>query len=262
VSEVEPLALLALAREAATTAGSLLRERFEAGREQRIASKSTPTDPVSEADLASQRAIRALIGERRPDDAFLGEEEGADDPGSSGLRWIVDPLDGTVNYLYGIAQWSVSVAVADRDGTLVGVVHEPIAGETFEAVRGGPATRNGAALASRANHAPQLEQALVATGFAYDARVRAEQGEVIARLLPRVRDIRRLGSAALDLCGTAAGRYDAYFERGVKAWDTTAGALVCVCAGLEVRAIEGGILAAPPALAGVLELLISEQSAG
>jgi myo-inositol-1(or 4)-monophosphatase len=261
VSGADPAALLAVAREAATRAGSLLRERFEAGNERRIASKTTPTDPVSEADLASQRAIRTLIAERRPADAFLGEEEGADEVGSSGLRWIVDPLDGTVNFLYGIAQWSVSVAVADEAGALVGVVHDPISGETFDAVRGGPASRNGAALRGRAADATPLEQALVATGFAYDARLRAAQGEVIARLLPRVRDIRRLGSAALDLCGTAAGRFDAYYERGVKPWDTTAGALVCICAGLEVRSIDGGILAAPPALAGPLELLISEQSA-
>ncbi|MGH2849837.1 MAG: inositol monophosphatase family protein [Solirubrobacteraceae bacterium] len=260
MSREDPNALLAVAREAATVAGALLRDRFEAGSERRVASKTTPTDPVSEADLASQRAIHALIAERRPADAFLGEEEGADEAGSSGLRWIVDPLDGTVNFLYGIAQWSVSVAVADEEGALAGVVHDPMSGETFEAIRGGPATRNGVALASRADHAPPLAQALVATGFAYDARVRAEQGEVIARLLPRVRDIRRLGSAALDLCGTAAGRFDAYFERDVKPWDTTAGALVCVCAGLEVRSIDGGILAAVPTLAAQLELLISEQS--
>jgi myo-inositol-1(or 4)-monophosphatase len=260
VSVEDPEALLELAREAAILAGGLLRERFEAGNERRIASKTTPTDPVSEADLASQRAIRALIADRRPADAFLGEEEGADVDGSSGLRWIVDPLDGTVNFLYGIAQWSVSVAVADAAGALAGVVHDPISGETFAGIRGRGATRNGAVLGSRADHTPPLEQALVATGFAYDARLRAEQGEVIARLLPRVRDIRRLGSAALDLCGTAAGRFDAYFERGVKSWDTTAGALVCVCTGLEVRAIDRGILAAPPALADPLELLISEQS--
>ena len=252
----DPHELLAVASEAALAAGGLLRERFEAGRERRIGSKSTPTDPVSEADLAAQRTIRALIGERRPADAFLAEEEGADEAGSSGLRWIVDPLDGTVNFLYGIPQWSVSVAVRDERGTLAGVVHDPMAGETFAAVRGEAPWRNGVALASRVDDAPPLAQSLVVTGFAYAATTRAEQGEVIARLLPAVRDIRRFGSAALDLVGTAMGRFDAYFERGVKAWDTTAGELVCTSVGLAVRAIPDGILVAPPALADELETIV------
>ena len=248
--------LLAIAREAALASGELLRERFEAGRERRIASKSTPTDPVSEADLASQRAIRALIAQRRPADAFLAEEEGADEAGSSGLRWVVDPLDGTVNFLYGIPQWSVSVAVRDERGALAGVVHDPVAGETFTALRGEPPARNGAPLPSRAADTPALSQSLVATGFAYAAQTRAEQGAIVARLLPQVRDIRRFGSAALDLCWTAAGLYDAYYERGVKAWDTTAGALVCASAGLAVRPIPEGILVAPPALVDALEAII------
>lgn len=250
-------ALLAVAHDAALLGGALLRERFEGGHERRIASKSTPTDPVSEADLASQRAIRELIGARRPADGFLGEEEGADQAGSSGLRWVVDPLDGTVNFLYGIAQWSVSVAVRDEDGALAGVVHNPIAPETFAAVRGEPPTRNGVPVRSRAEDAPALAESLVATGFAYAAAVRAQQGAVVARLLPRVRDIRRLGSAALDLAGVAVGRYDAYFERGVKPWDTTAGELICVSAGLAVRAIPDGILVAPPALADELESIVA-----
>jgi myo-inositol-1(or 4)-monophosphatase len=258
VSDPDPRELLAIATDAALEAGALLRERFAAGRERRIASKSTPTDPVSEADLASQRAIRALIAKRRPADAFLAEEEGADEAGSSGLRWIVDPLDGTVNFLYGIPQWSVSVAVRDEHGVLAGVVHDPVAGETFTALRGAPPARNGAPLPSRAADAPPLSQSLIATGFAYAAQTRAEQGAVAARLLPKVRDIRRFGSAALDLCWTAAGLYDAYFERGVKAWDTTAGALVCAAVGLAVRPIPEGILVAPPALVDALEAIILE----
>jgi myo-inositol-1(or 4)-monophosphatase len=248
--------LLALARAAALAAGTLLRERFDAGHERRIASKSTPTDPVSEADLAAQRAIRAVIVAQRPDDAFLAEEEDADEAGSSGLRWIVDPLDGTVNFLYGIPQWSVSVAVRDEHGTLAGVVHDPMAAETFTAVRGEPPARNGVPLPSRAQHAPPLSESLVATGFAYAAQTRALQGEVVARLLPAVRDIRRFGSAALDLAGTAMGRFDAYFERGIKAWDVTAGALVCASAGLAVRMIPDGILVAPPPLADELESIV------
>jgi myo-inositol-1(or 4)-monophosphatase len=256
IERPDPHELLAVAHDAALLGGALLRERFEGGHERRIASKSTPTDPVSEADLASQRAIGGLIGARRPADGFLAEEEGADETGSSGLRWVVDPLDGTVNFLYGIAQWSVSVAVRDEAGALAGVVHNPIAGETFAAIRGELPVRNGVSLRSRANDAPALSQSLVATGFAYAAAMRAQQGEVLARLLPMVRDIRRLGSAALDLAGVAMGRYDAYFERGVKAWDTTAGALICASAGLAVRAIPDGILVAPPALVDELETIV------
>ena len=251
--DADPHGLLALAGEAARAAGALLLERFEAGRERRIASKSTPTDPVSEADLASQRTIRAILARRRPDDGFLGEEEGADELGASGLQWVVDPLDGTVNFLYGIPQWAVSVAVRDADGALAGVVHDPAGRETFSAVRGAPAQRNGVPLPSRAADAPALAQSLIATGFAYSAAVRAEQGAIVARLLADVRDIRRAGSAALDLCGTAMGRFDAYFERGVKIWDTLAGALICESAGLVTRAIPEGILVAPPALVQALE---------
>jgi myo-inositol-1(or 4)-monophosphatase len=146
--------------------------------------------------------------------------------------------------------------VRDEVGALAGVVHDPMAGETFAAVRGEPPTRNGVAIRSRARDAPSLSQSLVATGFAYAAAVRAQQGDVVARLLPAVRDIRRLGSAALDLAGVAIGRYDAYFERGVKAWDTTAGALICVSAGLSVRTIPDGILVAPPALVEELEAIV------
>jgi myo-inositol-1(or 4)-monophosphatase len=257
VSDDDPRVLLEVAGEAALRAGALLRARFERGREADVASKTTPTDPVSEADLASQRAIRALIAQRRPEDAFLAEEEGTDQLGSSGLRWVVDPLDGTVNFLYGIPQWCVSVAVLDAQGALAGVIHDPIAAETFAAVRGERPTRNGLELARRDDRAPAMGLALVATGFAYDERVRAQQGEVLARLLPLVRDIRRCGSAALDLAWTAMGRYDAYFERGVKLWDIAAGALVCECAGLAVREIDGGILVAAAPLADALEEIIA-----
>ncbi len=253
--------LAALAEEAAREAGALLRARFLAGREAHIAHKSSPTDPVSEADLASQRAIRALIRARRPDDAFLAEEEGADVAGSSGLRWVVDPLDGTVNFLYGIARWSVSVAVADERGTLAGVVHDPIAGETFSAVRDGPARHDGVPIRDRSRDAVELSRSLVATGFAYDAELRARQGQAAARLLPLVRDIRRPGSAALDLCDAALGRYDAYYEHGLSPWDVAAGALVCARAGLEVRELPRGILAAPPVLAAQLEAIVRDVAA-
>jgi len=248
--------LLDVASEAAHAAGSLLRARFEAGREARVASKTTPTDPVSEADLASQHAIRSLLERRRPRDGFLAEEEGADLAGTSGLRWVVDPLDGTVNYLYGIPQWCVSVAVCDADGTLAGVVHAPMSGETFTAVRGELPRRDGVELARLGEAAPVLGQALVATGFAYDSAVRAQQADVLERLLPRVRDIRRAGSAALDLAWTAMGRYDAYFERDRDIWDVAAGALICECAGLTVRTLGATILAAPDSLVDSLAQII------
>jgi myo-inositol-1(or 4)-monophosphatase len=249
--------LLALASEAALAAGDLLLARFEAGPEHDISAKSTPTDLVSEADLASQRAIRELIAGRRPDDGFLGEEDGTDVAGSSGLKWVVDPLDGTINFLFGIPQWCVSVAVKDAQGTIAGVIHDPMAGETFSAVRGEQATLNGIAMAP-SSRPGSLAQALVSTGFAYDARVRAAQGEVFARLITEVRDVRRFGSAALDLAWTAAGRYDAFFERTLKQWDIAAGVLLCECAGLVVHELPArgelpwGLLVAAPSLAPAL----------
>ncbi len=249
--------LLDVATEAALSAGTLLRARFEAGREARVSSKTTPTDPVSEADLESQREIRALLLRRRPQDGFFAEEEGADQDGTSGLRWVVDPLDGTVNFLYNIPQWSVSVAVCDAQGALAGAIHAPISGETFTAVRGELPRRNGVELQWRGDVAPAMSQALVATGFAYQADVRAEQAELLTRLLPLVRDIRRFGSAAMDLAWTAMGRYDAYFERGVKLWDIAAGALICECVGLVVREIEGGILVSPASLLEPLAEIIA-----
>ena len=238
-------------------------------------SKSTPTDLVSEADLASQRAIRELLSLRRPDDGFLGEEEGTDEPGGSGLRWIVDPLDGTVNFLFGIPQWSVSVAVADAEGTIAGAVFDPNREELFTAARGAAALmrdpRGEIELHGRAvdphgessDPASELSTAMVATGLAYDAGVRSAQAEVLERLIPQVRDVRRFGSAALDLCWTAAGRFDAYYERTVKAWDIAAGELVCRRAGLEllelpeVDGLPWGILAGRPGLAGRLHEIVA-----
>ena len=257
-------ALLDLAVEAATMAGALLLERAHHGTERQVSAKSTPTDLVSEADLAAERAIRELLAERRPGDGFIGEE-GDHDDGSSGLTWVVDPLDGTVNFLFGIPQWSVSVAVRDQDGTVAGVVYDPNRDELFSARRGGAAmlagVRGEIELAG-SDREVELATAMVATGFAYDARVRAAQARVLERVIPRVRDVRRFGSAALDLCWTAAGRYDAYFERTVKQWDIAAGALVCQCAGLRVlelpvhQDLPWGILVAGPAIAEEMLALV------
>ncbi len=263
VSEAD--ALLEVAVDAACMAGALLLERVGRGAEREIESKSTPTDLVSEADLAAERAIRELLRECRPEDGFVGEEGGSEE-GSSGLSWVVDPLDGTVNFLFGIPQWCVSVAVRDGEQTLAGAVYDPNRDELFTATREGPALLAGPAgtveLRGPARDS-DLATAMVATGFAYDADVRAAQAPVLARLLPRVRDVRRMGSAALDLAWTAAGRYDAYFERTVKQWDIAAGALVCERAGLEVRDLPvhenlpWGILVAAPALAEPLLGLVA-----
>ena len=234
MSGADPEELLGVAVEAARTAGALLRERFEAGPETAVHSKSTSTDLASEADLAAEALIRSLLESRRPDDALLAEEGGGDEALEPGrVRWVVDPLDGTINFLFRIPQWCVSVACEDERGVLAGVVYDPMADELFSASLDGPATLNGAALEPRAP-AP-LAESLVVTGFAYDPAVRARQAEIVARLVPRARDIRRMGSAALDLAWLAAGRYDAYYERTVKWWDVAAGTLLCRRAGLEVR---------------------------
>lgn len=254
--------LLEIADEAARAAGAFLAERFAAGHEVATASKSTPTDLVSQADIQTERLIRELLAERRPHDAVLGEE-GDDRPGTTGLRWVVDPLDGTIDFLYGIPQWAVSVAVEDADGVaLAGVVFDPLRDELFAATVDGEPTLNGVVLSRRAE-VPELGGALVATGFGYASEVRAAQAEVVARVLPRVRDIRRFGSAALDLAWTAAGRCDAYYERGTKRWDVAAGALVCERAGLVVEPLPAagvlpdGQLVAPPALLGPLRELVA-----
>jgi myo-inositol-1(or 4)-monophosphatase len=263
--------LLSVAVEAAEMAGGLLLERARGGLEREITSKSTPTDLVSEADLAAERAIRDLLASRRPEDGFIGEESEAEE-GSSGLDWVVDPLDGTVNFLFGIPQWCVSVAVRDEREVLAGAIFDPNRGELFTASRDGPAELRGAGgrieLRGRSgdpgggSEKDELGRAMIATGLAYDATVRTAQAQVLSRLVPQVRDIRRLGSAALDLAWTAAGRYDAYFERTVKPWDIAAGQLICERAGLQVLELEEaeslpwGILMARPDLAGPLHELV------
>ena len=258
--------LLDVACAAARAAAAELLERYERTA-QGVDTKTSATDPVSDADRAAEQAIRALLAQRRPGDAILGEEGGetaAADGQSTGVRWVVDPLDGTVNYLYRYPQWSVSVAAEDAGGTLAGVVLDPLRGEELAATRSGPLLRDGAPVgAPAAPRAATLDVALVATGLAYDAGVRARQAAVLREVIPHVRDVRRGGSAALDLAWTALGRVDAYWERGVKAWDVAAGALLCARAGLELHllpAADGmpdGLLAAPPALAGELLALVS-----
>lgn len=258
-----PEDLLRFAEDMAHAAGARLLEWFHHGFDdedddeddsdgggREVATKSSPTDLVSRADIVVERETREDVEMHRPGDGFIGEESG-EHAGTSGLTWVVDPLDGTVNFLFGIPQWCVSIAVRDGEGTLAGAIFDPVRNELFTATRGGPAiltTPEKPRLLWPEPHPSSydrhtllgkecldLSTAMVATGFAYDAQVRAAQAEVLGRLIPRVRDIRRFGSAALDLAWTAAGRYDAYFERTVKAWDIAAGTLVCERAGLVVR---------------------------
>ncbi len=257
VGEVGEQELLDVARDAVRAATGELTSRF-GGAIRNVHAKSTPTDPASEADLEAEAEIRRLLAERRPHDAILGEEQGA--TGYGALRWLVDPLDGTVNFLYGIPAFAISVACEDASGAVAGIVFDPIREEWFEATRSGPATLNGAAISGSTQS--DLATSMVATGFGYDAEVRKRQSAVLSRVLPRTRDIRRFGAAALDLAWCACGRFDAYYERGVKPWDVAAGALICRRAGLEVRTLEAagadpeGLLVAPRATVDELLQLV------
>ncbi len=275
--------LLDVAVEAARTAGAELLARWR--RPLEVGTKSTPTDPVTEADVNAERAIREVLARRRPADSILGEEGGetagapaAPSPSpeknnendsdshshfvfDNPLRWVVDPLDGTVNYMYGLPTFAVSIAVEDANGAaLAGVVLDPVRDELFTATRSGSPLCNGEPIA--ASTCDTLAHALVGTGFAYEATVRAIQGQVVARVLPVTRDIRRAGAAALDMCSCAAGRLDAYYERDVKAWDIAAGTLICERAGMVVRTLEAtdalpsGVVVATPQLIDELEALV------
>jgi myo-inositol-1(or 4)-monophosphatase len=252
-------ALREIAESVAREAGRQLREAF-AGPRVNVTAKSSPTDLVSEADHAAERLIRERLAAARPGDGILGEE-GGDADGTTGVKWIVDPLDGTVNFLFGIPEWGVSIACEDTDGTLVGVIYDPMRDELWTAERDGPALLDAREI--QGSDRADLATAMVATGFGYDAEVRRLQADVIARLLPQVRDIRRLGSAALDLAWTAAGRYDAFFERGLNAWDLAAGELLCRQAGLAVRHLPAtppagaGVLVAPDAIVDALESIVA-----
>jgi myo-inositol-1(or 4)-monophosphatase len=226
--------LLELALGAARDAGVLLLERF-GGPASGVESKSSTTDMVSDADRAAERLLRDRIAAARPQDGILGEE-GANVPGTSGLRWVVDPLDGTTNYLFGYPVWSVSVACEDDRGGVVAVVHDPVRRETFAAARGAGATLNGAPVHTRQPRG--LDRALIGTGFAYAPDDRGFQARVLTRLLPRVRDVRRGGSAALDLAWVACGRLDGFYEWGIKHWDRAAGMLLVTEAGGAVSVFE------------------------
>ena len=276
----EAEALLRIAVETAAEAGQLLASWRGDERPEVVQTKSSPTDIVTEMDRRSEALITSRIRAHRPGDAVLGEEGGqtagghtAGGPAGDGtagqpgrVRWIVDPLDGTVNYLYGLRDWAVSIA-AEVDGTVVaGVVEAPRHGERFTAVTGQGAWlhRGEARLALCCSSDVPLGQALVGTGFGYDAGRRRVQGEVLAALLPFIRDIRRGGSAAVDLCSVAAGRLDAFYERGLNYWDFAAGGLIAREAGALVGGLAGRTestsmaVAAGPGLYQQLETFLSK----
>jgi myo-inositol-1(or 4)-monophosphatase len=220
---------------------------------------------VTAADRASERLVVEGIRAARPDDGILGEE-GTADSGTSGVRWVIDPLDGTTNFLYGLPAFAVSIAVEVDGTTEVGVVVDAARHETFTAVRGRGAHLDGRRL--RVNGADQLATALIGTGFSYDAARRARQGAVVAQVLPLVRDIRRVGAAALDLCWVAAGRLDGFYEKGLAPWDLGAGALIAAEAGARVGDLAGGpasgafTLATAPVLFEPLRALLDAHGAG
>ncbi len=231
-SPTSTLELLELAHRIATQAGALLMNRpqtFE------VTSKSVAIDIATQMDHDSEKFIvDSLLAERRQD-GIIGEE-GSSRPSTSGITWVIDPIDGTVNYLYGLPGWSVSIAAKDAQGVLVGVVHSPSINSTWTASRGGGAFFNGRPI--RCNDPISLDRALIGTGFAYDVSKRVRQGEVVASLLPQVRDIRRIGSAAVDICYAAMGAFDGYFESGLMEWDLAAASLIATESGARISTNE------------------------
>jgi len=237
--------LLELARATAREAGEMLADR--SGRAVVVSTKSSPTDIVTEMDRAAERLIRDRIGAQRPDDAILGEEGGQTGEGAL-VRWVVDPLDGTVNYLYDLPDWAVSIAAEVGGEIVAGAISVPRRDALYYATLGGGAWRVGLSGGEPAVGHPEplacntnvpLDRALIATGFGYDPGRRTVQGQVVGAVLPRVRDIRRNGACAVDLCSLAAGQVDGYYERGVQYWDIAAGSLIAREAGAIVAGLDG-----------------------
>lgn len=256
-----------LARRIAVEAGDVVHEGRRAwrvgGGVMSTVAKSSPTDIVTEFDRASERMIVERLHQCRPNDSIVGEE-GASTTGSSGITWLIDPIDGTTNFLYDLGGWAVSVAAHDAEGPLAAAVYAPTSGELFSAVRGGGATRNDVPI--RCGHLDDLSTALVATGFSYSPQRRREQAARLTLMMPHIRDIRRLGAASVDLCNVAMGRIDVYFEEGLGPWDLAAGHLVASEAGCVVGDFTGGparpeqVLVANPALFRAAAELIASAS--
>jgi myo-inositol-1(or 4)-monophosphatase len=242
----DPVALRDLAVRIAHRAGALLlgasTSSDRAGREEAAHRKSSRTDLTTTSDRASEALVREALARARPGDALLAEE-GGETAGSTGLTWVVDPLDGTTNFVYDYPAWAVSIAAVREGRALAGVVHDPGRGETFAAAAGAGATLNGRLL--RLAPPPPLAEALVATGFGYSSERRALQAALLPTVLPAVRDLRRGGSAALDLCYLAAGRVDAFYEAGLQPWDRAAGLLVAAEAGAPHGDLDGPVPGVP-----------------
>ncbi len=251
-----------LAAEAAEVAASLL--RAQTGAQLQISAKSSRTDLVTDMDVACEAAIVDFLTSHRPHDAVMGEE-GTGRDGTSGVRWIIDPIDGTVNFVYGHVGFGVSVAAEANGQTVAGAVVDPVLNETFTAHRGGGARLNGRPIHVRPDGDPAL--ALVATGFSYAHERRPRQAEVLGDLLPNIGDIRRVGGAAIDLCTVACGRVDAFFEVGLNPWDYAAGALIAEEAGAVVQDLSGGppspdfVFASAPSVADALLKLLQSAEA-
>jgi myo-inositol-1(or 4)-monophosphatase len=269
----DPAELLEVARAVVRPAADLARTMRRGGVGE-VATKSTDTDVVTAADKAVERQVFEALRRLRPGEPVLGEESvgaagvpAGPPAGGGGVRWILDPIDGTVNYLYGLPQYAVSLAVEVDGAVVAGVVRNPATGEEWTAVRGAGAYRDGQRLTG--SRVTSLGQALLATGFGYEPARRGHQARVLAALLPQVRDVRRLGAAALDLCLAAQGAVDVYYEKGLNLWDYAAGGLVAAEAGLLVTGLAGAppgpdlVLAAPPALHGELhDRLLALDAAG
>jgi len=253
--------LLALASKLALAAGNMARDgRAERGI-AKADTKSSATDVVTEFDKASEALIVDGILAARPHDAVIGEE-GTDKAGTSGIDWLIDPIDGTTNFLYDLPGWNVSIAAASAQGTEVGVVYVPATNELFTAIAGGGAYLNGRPI--RCSDTDDVALALIATGFSYQIERRRSQARRVAAMLPQVRDLRRFGAAAADLCYVAAGRVDAYFEEWLAPWDLAAGGLIAREAGCHLGSLDGGpprpdsVLAANSLIHSALQALIRQ----
>jgi len=248
--------LLILAEGIAQRAGELLSNRPDTFD---INEKSSARDFATHMDHASEKLIVSEILAARPDDGIIGEE-GANRESQSGITWVIDPIDGTVNYFYNLPGWNISIAAKDAEGVLIGIVYAPTLNSLWRASRGGGAFLNDRAI--HCSNAELLEDSLIATGFSYDLEERVRQGEKISALIPRVRDIRRNGAAAVDLCHVASGAVDGYFETGLKEWDLAAGGLIAREAGALVSGRTGSpageamVIAAGAALHALLTLEI------
>jgi myo-inositol-1(or 4)-monophosphatase len=268
----DPLTLRSVAEQLATEAADFVsRRRGEvfasaATAARSVRSKSTPTDPVTVVDTETERLIRDRLAVLRPGDQVLGEEEGGSAEAEPGRPvWVIDPIDGTVNFVYGIADYAVSVGVQIDGTSVAGAVANVATGELYSAAlgHGATVTRSGQSRTLRCNDIDDLGLALVGTGFSYDAQRRARQAQVLAALLPQIRDIRRIGSCALDLCMVAAGQMDAYFEDDVHVWDWSAGVLIATEAGAVVHLPDPDMLyAAAPGVAGPLGAALDALGAG